>query len=114
MSELKWLSYPQMIIMDAVKLIHKINTNNRPKSLCKFMNFSEVRQDLNRIVRTPKVRYIPNLEKINTLQLYRGTYYYGRIPLDIKLILKNKLFNTRLKAHIIHNYNVHRMDKPVT
>jgi len=107
---LDWLSFPQIIAQESIKIIHKLNIMNKPKALKKYFYFNQERVDVNRNLRKPNLSYKPKAQKLNKSQMYRGVYYYSKLPFDIR-ILKPKLFNKKLKTHIMNSFNTYHLEK---
>merc|ERR1711873_40346 len=70
--ELGWLSYPQMITSEAIKVIYNINNMCKPRSLMKLFQFDNILYGQKRLVRTPSLKHKPNLAKICKSQLFTG------------------------------------------
>ena len=101
-----------MIQYEAVRLIYNINNLAKPRALVKMFQFNMCDWGI-RSVRTPTLKYNPKLAKIKKLQLYRGTYYFSKLPYEIRTA--NKIsFKTRLKKYISSFVGVYRADRPVT
>ena len=111
--ELNWLSFPQIIRYEATKMIYNINILSQPKSIIKFFNFQNISSDSRRLVRTPTLKYKPNMAKTTKSQLYRGVYYYSKLSFDIR-VEKKDIFNSKLKSHIKKETSVYCMDRPIT
>ena len=111
--QLGWLSYPQMIMSDSIKMIYRINIIGKPRAMSKFFNFTNAQCDNVRLVRTPSIKFKPKLVRTTKLQLYRGIQYYSSLPLDIRLSDK-KNFKNKLKRYITGNTNVYRAQRPIT
>merc|ERR1712240_720890 len=58
--ELGWLSYPQIITSEAIKIIYNINNKCKPRSMMKFFQFDNVLYGEKRLVRTPFLKHKPN------------------------------------------------------
>ena len=112
-SELNWLSFPQMIRYEATKMIYNINILSQPKSIIKFFNFQNTSSDSRRLVRTPTLKYKPNMAKTTKSQLYRGVYYYSKLPFEIR-VAKKDIFKSKLKSHIKKETSVYCMERPIT
>ena len=110
--ELGWLSYPQIITSEAIKIIYNINNTCKPRSLMKFFQFNNVPNEQRRLVRTPSLKYKPNLAKTLKSQLFRGTYLFSKLPYDIR-VSTNKNFKTVLKRHTSMNSNIYKLDRPL-
>ena len=57
LNKLNWLSYYQLIIHEAVKLIHRISYESQPPALSQLLFHSLVRSDIDRQVQKPSVTY---------------------------------------------------------
>ena len=110
--KLNWHSYPQMIQYEATRLIYNINNLAKPRALVKMFQFT-MKDDGVRSVRTPVLKHTPKLTKTQKLQLYRGTYYFSKLPYDIRTAIKTS-FKTRLKNYISSYVGVYRADRPIT
>merc|ERR1712243_442996 len=109
--QLRWLSYPQMIMLDSIKMIYRINIIGKPRVMSKFFNFTNAQCDSVRLVRTPSIKFKPKLERTTNLQLYKGIQYYSSLPLDIR-ISDNKTLKNKLKRYIACNASVYRSQRP--
>ena len=110
--KLNWHSYPQMIQYEAVRLIYNINNLAKPRALVKMFQFNMQDEGV-RSVRTPVLKYNPKLTKTQKLQLYGGTYYFSKLPYDIRTANKTS-FKSRLKKYVSSFIGVYRADKPIT
>ena len=110
--KLGWLSYPQLIQSEAVKLIYRINILAKPRAMVKMFNFDLVGDNVHK-VRTPSLIHKPKLAKTQKLQLFRGTYYYSRLPLEIRTS-NNISFKRRINKYISSYVNVYHADRPIT
>merc|ERR1712240_484222 len=61
--ELGWLSYPQIITSEAIKIIYNINNTCKPKSLMRFFQFNNIPNEQRRLIRTLSLIHKPNLAK---------------------------------------------------
>merc|ERR1712082_121216 len=91
--ELNWLSFPQMIRYESTKMIYNINILSQPKSILTFFNFDNIQSETRRLVRTPSLKFRPNMAKTSKTQLFRGVYYYSKLPYDIRVAKKQLLKN---------------------
>ena len=112
-AELNWLSFPQMIRYEATKIIYNINILSQPKSILKYFNFDNKLCDTRRMVRTPALTYKPNMAKTAKTQLFRGVFFYSKLPLAIR-VAKKLTFKNQLKSHIMRETNVYSMERPIT
>ena len=110
--KLKWLSYPQMIQYESIRLIYNINNLARPRALVNLFKFTMIDEGV-RSVRIPALIHIPKITKIMKLQLYRGTFYFSKLPYEIRTSTKAS-FKTRLKSYISSHVGVYKADKPIT
>ena len=113
MKDMGWASFPQLITIDSVRIIHQINIYGKPKSLSKFFKFSNNRETERRLVRTPTLKYTPKLPKTLKSQLYRGIYYYSKLPLELRTA-NAKIFKNKITSHISKNFNTYCLERPVT
>ena len=111
--ELGWLSYPQIITSEAIKVIYNINNMCKPRSMMKFFQFDNVLYGQKRLVRTPSLKHKPNLARTCKSQLFRGTYWFSKLPYEIR-VSTNKNFKTALKRHINVNSDIYKLDRPIT
>ena len=112
-SELNWLSFPQMVRYECTKMIYNINILSQPKSILNFFNFNLTQSEARRLVKTPSLKFRPNMAKTLKTQLYRGLFYYSKLPYDIR-IAKKITFKKQLKSHIMKHTSVYCMERPVT
>ena len=112
-TELNWLSFPQMVRYECTKMVYNINILSQPKSILNFFNFENSQNDLRRLVRTPSIKFRPNMAKTAKTQLYRGVYYYSKLPYDIR-VAKKVTFKKQLKIHIMEQTSVYCMERPIT
>merc|ERR1711989_15219 len=111
--QLGWLSYPQMIMVDTIKMIYRINIIGKPRAMSKYFTFTNAQCDSVRLVRTPSIKFKPNLVRTTKLQLYRGIQYYSSLPLEIRLS-DTKTFKNKLKRYIVFNTSVYRAERLIT
>merc|ERR1712240_252021 len=111
--ELNWLSFPQMISYESTKMIYNINILSQPKSILTFFNFDNIQSEPRRLVRKPSLKFRPNMAKTTKTQLFRGVYYYSKLPYDIRVANK-KTKKKQLKGHIMKQTNVYCMERPIT
>merc|ERR1711895_129767 len=109
--QLGWLSYPQMIIVDSIKMIYRIDIIGKPRAMSKYFTFTNAQCDNVRLVRTPSIKFKPNLVRTTKLQLYRGIQYYSSLPLEIR-ISDNKTLKNKLKQYIVCNTSVYISQRP--
>ena len=57
MKKLEWLSFPQMVQFESMKLLHKVVYEMIPPSLSKYLHFSMHRSDIARLTRKPSLKY---------------------------------------------------------
>ena len=110
--KLNWHSYPQMIQYESIRLIYNINNLAKPRALVKLFKFTMNDEGV-RLVRTPVLIHTPKITKTMKLQLYRGTYYFSKLPYDIRTAIKTS-FKTRLKCYISSYVGVYRAGRPIT
>ena len=77
-----------------------------------FFDFTNAQSDGVRKVRTPSIKFKPNLARTTKLQLYWGISYYSNLPLDIRIADK-KNFKNKLKTYIANNTSVYKAQRPV-
>ena len=70
-------------------MIYRINILGKPRAMVNFFNFTNAQSDSVRQVRTPSIKYKPNLARTTKLQLYRGISYYSNLPLDIRIMMQD-------------------------
>ena len=111
--ELNWLSFPQIIRYESTKMIYNINILSQPKSILNFFNFESSQSEARRSVRTPALKFVPTMVKSFKTQLYRGVFFYSKLPYEIRVL--NKIsFKKQLKSYIMKKTSVYSMERPVT
>ena len=83
--ELGWHSYPKIIMADAIKMIYKINNLSMPRALINFFTFNNSSHDNINLVRTPSLKFKPYIARTQKLHLFRGTYYFGSLPYELRV-----------------------------
>ena len=110
LQELNWISFPQMVCYQSLKLIHKISYNNEPLALTKYLYHSQVRSELARYVRKPSVQIQYSSAKMKNSFFHRAIYLYNRIPDEVRLNPLKK-FSKLVKEYIFHNYDLKTIPK---
>ena len=110
--ELGWHSYPKIIMADAIKIIYKINNLSMPRALINFFTFNNSSHDNINLVRTPSLKFKPYIARTQKLQLFRGTYYFGSLPYELRV--SDRFFKDKLKCYISSKTSVYCMNKPMT
>lgn len=100
--KLNWTSFPQLIILESLKLIHKISYEHKPKALYDLFYFNMERSNIDRLVRKPSLRYRSLSAKTANSYLHRSTYMYNNLP-DKFRIMNRKIFNKQIKLYIMEN-----------
>ena len=100
--KLNWTSFPQLIIMESLKLIHKISYEHKPRALYDLFYFNMERSDIDRLVRKPSLRYRTLSTKTANSFLHRTTYIYNNLP-DKFCMMNRKTFYEQIKMYIIEN-----------
>merc|ERR1711867_18828 len=102
-----------MIMEDSIKMIYRINIIGKQRVMAKYFIFTNAQCDNVRLVRTPSIKYKPNVVRTTKLQLFTGIQYYSSLPLEIRLS-DTKTFKNKLKRYIVLNTSVYRAERPIT
>ena len=110
MKKLEWLSFPQMVQLESMKLLHKVVYEMIPPSLSKYLHFSMHRSDIARLTRKPSLKYKYKTSKSKNSFFHRTCYIYNHLPDEIRT-LNTKKFSKEVKNHIKNNYDLKNIPK---
>jgi len=100
LNKIEWLNVKQKLALDVLVLIKKINNKEVPNYLCEEVKFAS---DIHNYgTRTATDFYIPAIKSaFGKKSLFQdGLRLYNSLPLDIKNIVKTKLFKTKCKVYM--------------
>ena len=110
LKQLNWLSLPQLIIHESLKLTHKITFDHTPPALTKYFAYNLVRSDVARKVRKPSPKIMYKSAKLKNSFIYRSTFIYNTLPYSLR-ILNKKQFAKQSKDHIFRNFSLKHIPK---
>merc|ERR1712177_26677 len=109
-NKLNWLSYPQIIIHESIKLIHRISYESQPPALSQLLYHSLVRLDIDRQVQKPSVKYKSLSAKTSNNFMHRAVHLYNTLS-DFIRVLPKKSFGRESKAYIKANFSTKNIPK---
>ena len=109
-STLNWISLPQMIIFNSLKLIHKISLEKIPPALTQYLQCNNDRSNLTRIVRKPSAKEKYKSAVCKNAFIHRSIYIYNLLPFSF-ITLNKKQFAIQIKEYIPKNYDLRTIPK---
>ena len=90
LKQIDWLSFPQTLQYESLKLYHKISFEMSPPAIYNYLKHSMVRSDIARLVRKPSVKHFPKTAKTRNSSLHRTNFIYNLLPDDLRVLNKIK------------------------
>merc|ERR1712105_100885 len=90
LKKLDWLSFPQTIVFQSLKLIHKVSFEQEPIALNNYLNHNLERSDISRLVRKPRVKRLYKTAKTKNTFLHRSIFIYNNPPDTFRFESKKK------------------------
>ena len=110
LNKLGWLSFPQTIQFESLKLLHKISFEMVPPALTDYLHHSLQRSDIARLTRKPSVKYKYKTKITKNSFFHRTCYLYNSLPDEIRT-LNTKKFSKEIKTYIKTNYDLKNIPK---
>ena len=104
LKQLGWVSYQQMQIIGAMKLFHKVISNNKPLAYTQYLKQSMISVEGSRKVCQSHIKRGSKTIKTDKPIFYRGIRIYNMLPLTLK-ILEPKLFNKKIKEYVRNKFS---------
>ena len=89
-NKLQWTSFPQLIICESLKLVNKINFENKPEVIYNLYHHSLQRSDHERQIRKPSIKYKSLSARTLNSFLHRSVAIYNYIPDKLRLLNKKQ------------------------
>ena len=99
LGRLNWLSFPQMVIFDALKLVHKVSFEGIPLALTQYLHYNMERTELVRLVRRPSASHRFKSAQCKNSFIHRSIFIYNSLPFNF-ITLNKKKFAKELKDYI--------------
>ena len=77
MNKLDWITYPQLIIHESIKLLHRVSYEEQPKAINDLLYHNLERSDINRLIRKPSVKHKAISAKTTNSFLHRVPISHG-------------------------------------